>query len=133
MSENNKHIWKDADNEQLADIQRRDGRFGVSVSTLRHLDEIGLNHLEIITLCGLIGKNLGKISECTGDTEFLNDLEESYRIQFVPEYKQSVTHEAKELDRYFRRKLDHLGCNPEHGVFAKVIRLEKEEKNELVK
>ena len=50
-------IWRNPDNRRLSEIQEQDGRFGIGPMTINSLDRMGLNHLEIISLCDIIGKS----------------------------------------------------------------------------
>lgn len=71
--------WKDKDNKRLLNIISRD-HLNIEPACVYRLDQIGLNHLEIINLVGCIGKTFEKMPPV--DIDFLNYLQSQYGIVF---------------------------------------------------
>lgn len=77
--------WLSVDNKNLLNLVKEQ-RLNIAPSTLRKLDSLGLNNLEIISLAGLIGKRIDTLP--TADIDFLNYLQDRFGIVFGYEEKQ---------------------------------------------
>lgn len=89
------HFWKRQENKNLMNII---DRLGVAPCTLKTLDDLGLNSLEIINFCGLVGKKIHGLP--SADIDFLNELEERFGIIFG--------YEQKANNNYIKAKVDHF-------------------------
>lgn len=90
--------WNSEDNKNLLNIVNRD-QLDLEPACIYGLDQLGLNHLEIINLSQSVGKRLLDIP--TADLDFLNILQEKYGCVFNYEEK-SAYHEgrSKRLPEY---------------------------------
>lgn len=70
----------------------------IAPCTLYGLDKLGMNTQEIIHFSGLIGKKIHGLP--SADTDFLNYLEEKFKIIFG--------YEQKANDKYLKAKVDHF-------------------------
>lgn len=77
-------IWKTEDNKDLFRLVI-EGRLNIAPSTIYKLDQLGLNHLEILEFNGNIGKHIHKLT--TSFCDFLNLIEETKGCVFAHDQK----------------------------------------------
>ena len=68
--------WKNQSNKNLIENKK----LKIHVSSLKNLDDIGFNYLEILSISDLIGKTIHKLPK--SDTDFLDLMQEKYQIVF---------------------------------------------------
>ena len=73
-------FWHSEENKQLLNLIA-DGRLKIEPTTIRSLDGTGFNHLEIISICQMIGKPYNKLP--TADLDLLEMFEETKGVKFV--------------------------------------------------
>jgi hypothetical protein len=76
--------WNNQENKNLLELIK-DKRLKMAPCTLKNLDSIGFNHLEIIELDSCIGKVIHKLT--TSQVDFLNIMQEKLGIVFNHEDK----------------------------------------------
>lgn len=79
--------WKLEDNKNLLRLVI-EGRLNIAPSTVYKLDQLGLNHLEIVEFNGNIGKQIHKLT--TAFCDFLNLIEAAKGCVFAHDQKVDV-------------------------------------------
>lgn len=96
--------WKDQDNKKLLKLIG-DHRLNLAPATLYKFDQLGLNHLEILSLSHCLGKKIHTLP--SADLDLLNLIEDKTGICFG--YDKKIT------NKYHLAKVDHFcsGFNSE--------------------
>lgn len=76
--------WKVEDNKNLFRLVI-DGRLNIAPCTIYNLDQLGLNHLEILEFNGTIGKQIHRLT--TAFCDFLNLIEDTKGCVFAHDQK----------------------------------------------
>lgn len=102
--------WKIDDNKNLFRLVI-DGRLNIAPCTIYKLDQLGLNHLEILEFNGNIGKHIHKFT--TAFCDFLNLLQEQKGCVFAHDDKLKVSEGKK---KYASLKLNHFASDFKNGL-----------------
>jgi len=90
-------VWRNSDNKDLLRLSGEQ-RLNLCPATVYKLDSDGWNHLEIISLAQIAGKNISKLP--AADCDFLNLMQEKFGYVFGADQKFN--------GKYLKAKVDHF-------------------------
>jgi hypothetical protein len=98
--------WNNQENKNLLELIK-DKRLKMAPCTLKNLDSIGFNHLEIIELDSCIGKVIHKLT--TSQVDFLNIMQEKLGIVF--NYQEKIEKKKNiKLDSFYYNYNKEMQC-----------------------
>lgn len=107
--------WKSEDNRNLLNIISKD-RLNIEPACIYGLDQLGMNHLEIINISACIGERFLALPQA--DIDNLNMLQEKYNCVFNFEQKQRYN-DMEVKTHPMKTKLDSYVSHPSGDYWLK--------------